>query len=128
MPSDTMIAVEVRAAFEAYERALLTNDVEVLNAWFRPGRATTRFGLDDVERGWEEIAAWRRRAEPVPATRRLGRIDVLVLGPDAAVVACEFGNLTDPDGPVGRQSQVWSRTSNGWRIVHAHVSLPTSAT
>ncbi|HEY3621783.1 MAG TPA: AtzH-like domain-containing protein [Roseiarcus sp.] len=27
-------------------------------------------------------------------------------------------------GMTGRQSQVWLRTDEGWRVVAAHVSLP----
>jgi hypothetical protein len=28
-------------------------------------------------------------------------------------------------GRIGRQSQVWTRTPDGWRVVAAHVSLMT---
>ena len=38
------VVAEVRAAFDAYERALVANDVEALNALFRDDPRTIRFG------------------------------------------------------------------------------------
>lgn len=114
---------EVRTAFESYHLALLADDVEALDGWFLDDASTSRFGLDDVQHGHGEISAWHRSAPPAPPTRELLRADVVVLGNDAAVITCEFRD--DVGGSVGRASQVWARVSEGWRIVHAHVSSPS---
>lgn len=115
------VVAEVRDAFEAYEAALLANDVDALNEWFWDDDATIRYGIGDQQHGYAALAAWRRAVEPVPADRAIVRADVVVLGDDVAVVTCEFRNGDEP--ALARQSQVWARTSNGWRIVHAHVSM-----
>jgi hypothetical protein len=115
---------EVRTAFEAYQAALLANDVPALDGWFLDDPSTSRFGIGDVQHGHDELVAWRATARPVSPARELLRTDVVVLGNDAAVITCEFRD--EPGGPVGRQSQTWARLAEGWRIVHAHVSLPQS--
>lgn len=122
------VVVEVRAAFDAYEAALLANDIDAIDGWFwRDGRAV-RFGIADRQYGYDEIAAWRATAAPVPADRVLTRVCVTTFGADVATVDCEFrnGDAGGIDaGPlaIGRQSQTWVRTDDGWRITSAHVSM-----
>ncbi len=107
-------------AFAAYERALVAHDVEALDAFFVDDPATRRFGVADEQCGATALARWRRASDPVPAGRRLEATQVVPLGDDVAVVSTRFGY---GDGPAtGRQSQVWVRTPDGWRIAHAHVS------
>jgi ketosteroid isomerase-like protein len=112
---------DVLACFEAYEQALLANDVEAMDAWFTDDASVVRFGIADAQHGPHEIAAWRRSADPVPADRRHVRTTIAALGPDVVVVALEFANGARP--AQGRQSQVWHRTAAGWRVAHAHVSM-----
>ena len=118
---EQMAEAEVQACFEAYERALLANDVESMDSWFTDDASVVRFGIADSQHGPEEIAAWRRTADPVPADRRHVRTTVTALGPDVVVVALEFANGARPG--QGRQTQVWHRTAAGWRVAHAHVSM-----
>jgi len=112
---------EVRAAFEAYEAALVANDVATMDRWFWDDPAVVRFGIAECQYGPEEIAAWRRSTVPVPADRRHVRTTFTAHGPDLVVAALEFANGDRPGR--GRQSQVWARTPEGWRVVHAHVSM-----
>ena len=113
------VVAEVRAAFEAYEAALLTHDVSALDAAFWADPRVVRFGIADDQVGAEAIAAWRRATGPVTAGRVLHDTSITAFGSDVALVATKF---TD-DGPgVGRQSQVWVRVDESWRIVGAHVS------
>ncbi|HVX20018.1 MAG TPA: AtzH-like domain-containing protein [Acidimicrobiales bacterium] len=114
------VVLEVGAAFTAYEAALVANDVVAMNRWFRPGPSTCRFGIADVQSGYDEIVAWRRQAAPVPPGRTLSGTSVVPLCPDVAVVTTCFSYPGRP--VVGRQSQVWLRTGDGWRIASAHVS------
>lgn len=121
--NDNFAAIEgeVRAAFDAYEAALVANDVDAMDRWFWSDDRVVRFGIADVQHGFTEVAAWRRTATPVPTTRRLFRVDVVAFGPDVAVATCEFRN--GDDRQLGRQTQVWARTAAGWRIASAHVSM-----
>ncbi|MCU1350931.1 MAG: hypothetical protein JWM05_140, partial [Acidimicrobiales bacterium] len=47
---------EVRAAFEAYERALVANDLDALDEAFRVGPETVRYGVADEQYGSDAIA------------------------------------------------------------------------
>lgn len=114
------VIAEVTAAFEAYERALVGNDVEAMLGFFA-GRAL-RFGIADQQAGLAEQRRWRERQPPLPAGRHLKDTEIHAYGVDAAVVTTLFGY---PGSDVlGRQSQTWARLDEGWRIVHAHVSEP----
>ena len=116
------VIAEVRDAFEAYEAALVANDVEAMDAWFWENERVVRYGLAERQYGHAAIAAWRASATPVPADRTVGPVVVTAFGPDVAVVACEFRSAGVAE--VGRQSQTWVRRPEGWRIAHAHVSAP----
>jgi hypothetical protein len=116
---------EVRAAFEQYEQALVRHDVEALNGFFLNSVHAVRYGLAEQDYGIEDIAAHRRRALPVHQGRRLLRVEVTSLGDDVACVSAEF---TDPgSAALGRQTQTWVRTRDGWKIAVAHVSLSQAA-
>ncbi len=126
--NEQRIVETVRAAFEDYERALLHNDVTAMDESFLQDEQIVRFGIAEIQYGFQAIAAWRRSAEPVPSSRRHERVTINVVSPTVAVVALEFvnGGAESPDGkslPRGRQSQVWQLTDAGWRIAHAHVSM-----
>jgi hypothetical protein len=67
------VLAELTATFEAYEAALVSNDIETLNSLFWDSPATVRFGTRDAERqyGHAEIAAFRIRRGKVAAERTL---------------------------------------------------------
>jgi Protein of unknown function (DUF3225) len=116
---------EVRSAFERYEQALIRHDVETLIHFFLDSEHSVRFGLAEQQYGFAAIAAARRLAAPVHPQRRLLLTVVNSFGNDVACVSAEF---TDPTMTgVGRQTQTWVRTSEGWKIAVAHVSVPPSA-
>ena len=51
------------------------------------------------------------------------RLEIVTFGTDFGSITLEFERDT-PNGIVrGRQSQVWVRLPEGWRIVSAHVSI-----
>ncbi|MGI8434852.1 MAG: oxalurate catabolism protein HpxZ [Nocardioidaceae bacterium] len=111
---------EVTAAFERYERALMSNDVETLNRLFWDDPATIRFGVREELYGWEAVAAYRRQ-RPAAVNRQLLHTQITTFGRDAAVASTEY--LEEGAHQTGRQSQTWVRMDVGWRIVNAHVSL-----
>lgn len=116
------VVAEVRAAFERYERALVSNDVQTLNSLFcRDGR-TIRYGISENLYGYEQVAAFRAGRSPVNLARVLSRTVITAYGRDFAVASTLFHRESAP-GKVGRQMQTWARFDEGWRIVAAHVSL-----
>lgn len=115
------ILAEVTQLFERYEKALVTNDIAVLNELFWNSPLTLRYGAGENLYGFEQIAAFRGARPPVGLARRLRNTVITTYGRDFATANTEFerDNMPAP----GRQSQTWLRTDEGWRIVAAHVSV-----
>lgn len=114
------IVAEVTAAFERYERALVGNDVAVLNELFWNSPHTLRLGITENLYGHPAIAGFRRGRSPVGLARRLRNTVITTYGRDFATANTEF--LRDDTPRIGRQSHTWLRLPEGWRIVAAHVS------
>jgi Protein of unknown function (DUF3225) len=115
------IVAEVREAFDRYERALVDNDVETLDALFWRHPLTLRFGIAENLYGHDAIAAFRNTRPPINLTRRLKNTSIVTYGRDFATANTEFQR--EGSTLTGRQSHVWVRTDEGWRIATAHVSL-----
>lgn len=113
------VHAEVLAAFERYERALVENDVEVLDEIFWDSEHTLRYGIAENLYGYPAIAAFRASRPGQALQRRLVNTVITTYGEDFATVNTEFLR----DAVHGRQSQTWMRTPAGWRVVAAHVSL-----
>jgi hypothetical protein len=116
------VVAEVTAAFERYEKALVTNDVAVLDATFRDDPRTIRYGIAENLYGFGEIAAFRAARVPVGLMRRISRTVITTYGRDFAVASTLFHRDSMP-GRVGRQMQTWVRFADGWHVVAAHVSV-----
>lgn len=115
------IVAEVRAAFERYEQALVTNDVGVLDELFWNSEFTLRYGATESLYGFEAIAAFRSARSPAGLARTVTKTVITTFGDDFATANMEFART---DSAVrGRQSHTWVRMADGWRIVAAHVSL-----
>lgn len=115
------VAGEIRAAFDAYEAALVGNDVEALIGFFWDDPRATRLMTEGGLYGIEEIANFRKNRPTEDLARELTRVDVVALGADVGVATAEYRRLGS--GRRGAQSQVWVRRPEGWRIASAHVSL-----
>jgi len=116
------VVAEVRAAFDTYERALVANDVETLDAMFRDDARTIRFGGTENLFGYAEIKAFRAARSPAGLARALSHTVITTYGRDFATASTLFHRPTMP-GKVGRQMQTWVRFPEGWRVVAAHVSV-----
>jgi hypothetical protein len=115
------IVAEVTAVFAAYEEALVRNDVARLNELFWEHPQTVRYGIAEHAVGSAAVHASRAALAPVHPQRRRQRTVITTFGHDTASVCTEF---TAPDSDrIGRQTQMWVRMPEGWRIVAAHVSL-----
>jgi hypothetical protein len=116
------VLAEVTAQFERYEKALVSNDIAVLDELFRPDRRTLRYGVGENLYGSDEIMAFRAARSPVGLGRTTARTLITTYGRDTAVASTLFYRQSLP-GKVGRQMQTWVRFPEGWRIVAAHVSI-----
>jgi 1-carboxybiuret hydrolase subunit AtzH-like protein len=116
------VLAEVTAQFERYEKALVTNDVAVLDELFRNDKRTLRYGIGENLYGYGEIASFRAARSPAGLMRKTARTVISTYGRDTAVASTLFYRDSLP-GKVGRQMQTWVRCGEGWRIVAAHVSV-----
>jgi hypothetical protein len=116
------VVAEVRQAFERYEKALVSNDVAVLDETFRNDPRTIRYGATEILYGFDEIAAFRAARSPAGLARTLSRTVISTYGRDFAVASTLFERASAA-GKIGRQMQTWVRCPEGWRVVAAHVSL-----
>lgn len=118
------ILAEVTRAFEAYERALVGNDIEGLNALFWDDARALRYGPRELLYSHVAIAEFRRARGPLDQRRSLANTRITSFGSDLATAHTEFVPLGGAQaGRIGRQSQIWIRTPAGWRIASAHVSF-----
>jgi hypothetical protein len=115
------VVAEVTAQFERYETALVSNDVDTLNALFWSNGLTLRFGMNENLYGHAAIAGFRAARSPAGLARTLSNTVITTYGRDFATANTEFHREAVARG--GRQSQSWARMPEGWRIVAAHVSL-----
>lgn len=116
---DTVAAV--RAAFDAYERALMENDLAALDALFWESEHVVRIGPGQNLYGIAAIKAFRSGRVGGSPQRSLLKVAIATFGTDFATVNAEFQRLGVPQ--PGRQSQSWVRLPEGWRVVSAHISL-----
>lgn len=126
--NDPATLAELAALYPLYETALVTNDVPTLTAMFWESPHVMRFGVTENLYGTAELEAFRIARPSVGLARTIKRLDIVAFGTDYGSITLEFERTTppgDPDGRLikGRQSQVWARLPEGWRIVAAHVSL-----
>jgi len=116
------VLAEVTAQFARYEKALVTNDVAVLDELFRNDPRTLRYGVGENLYGYREITAFRAGRSPIGLNRRTDRTVITTYGRDTAVASTLFYR-DSASGRIGRQMQTWVRFPEGWRIVAAHVSV-----
>jgi AtzH-like len=116
------VVAEVRAAFEAYEQALVSNDVATLDALFHDDARTVRYGGAENLYGFAAIKSFRAARSPAGLARALSKTVISSYGRDYAVASTLFHRAGAP-GKVGRQMQTWVRFPQGWRVVAAHVSV-----
>jgi hypothetical protein len=119
--NDPATLAEVTAAFERYEEALVTNDIDVLDELFFDDPNTIRYGVAENLYGYQEIKAFRAARSPAGLARKLQRTKITSYGGDFATANTLF--VREGGTKLGRQSQTWIRTDAGWRVVSAHVSL-----
>jgi len=123
--NDPEVVAELAELYPKYEEALITNDTETLIAMFWNSEHVLRFGAAENLHGFEEISAFRKGRPAVNLARTINRLDIVTFGHDFGSVTLEFERQVEGKTIRGRQSQVWVRLTEGWRIVSAHVSVLT---
>jgi hypothetical protein len=116
------VLAELSEQFARYEKALVTNDVAVLDELFRNDPRTLRYGIGENLYGYDAIMTFRAERSPLGLMRRTEKTVITTYGRDMAVASTLFYRDTAP-GKVGRQMQTWVRFAEGWKIVAAHVSV-----
>jgi hypothetical protein len=114
------VLAEVTAAFDRYEKALVGNDVATLGELFWKDPRVLRYGPAENLYGHEQIAGFRAARSPLNLERTVVRKVITTFGTGFATVNVEF--LRPPATAIGRQSQVWVRMPEGWKVVAAHIS------
>ena len=117
------VLAEVSAQFARYEKALVSNDVAVLDELFRNDPRTLRYGINENLYGYDAIMAFRAGRSPVGLMRTTDKTVITTYGRDTAVASTLFYRDVWSGKKVGRQMQTWVRFPEGWRIVAAHVSI-----
>jgi len=121
--NDPATVEELRQLYPLYEDALVNNDVETLTAMFWASPHAIRLGAGENLYGIDEIEAFRKSRPATNLARRAVRIEIVTFGKDFGSITLEFERDTPTGITHGRQSQVWVRLPEGWRIVSAHVSI-----
>jgi hypothetical protein len=121
--NDPEVVAELGALYPRYEEALVNNDVNTLVAMFWAAPQVMRFGAAENLYGAEELEAFRKVRPAANLARTVKRLDIVTFGRDFASITLEFERASAAGMVHGRQSQVWVRLPEGWRIVQAHVSL-----
>src|SRR6202022_4385352 len=109
---------EVTEQFARYEKALVSNDVAVLDELFRADTRTLRYGIGENLYGYDAITAFRAARSPVGLMRKTAKTVITTYGRDTAIASTLFYRDSLP-GRVGRQMQTWVRFAEGWKIVAA---------
>ncbi|MEI7057645.1 AtzH-like domain-containing protein [Nocardioides sp. CCNWLW239] len=115
-------------AFRAYESALMSDDLDALDALFADSPTTLRGDAAGLIVGHEQIAGFRRSRGGAPK-RRIVQTHVQVIDEDHALIVA----VTELDrGGRGLQTQLWARDPvrieyAGWQVTAAHVSAPEPA-
>lgn len=112
------IPPDLLAAFEDYERAILANDLDVLDASFAVGADTMRGDAAGLLVGHELISAFRGVRGGV-APRTIERIEYRPLA-DGVALLVSISRYAG--GGTGLQTQVWQRRDGRWLITAAHVT------
>lgn len=117
--NDPEVVAEITKVHEEYESALADNEVETLTRLFWSSPLALRFGVRENLYGVDEIDAFRKSRPPLGLDRTVENRQIVVFGPECAIVTLEFHRRQHH----GRQSQVWWKFPEGWKVVSAHVSF-----
>lgn len=121
--NDPALVAELTQLYLKYEAALVMNDLAVLDELFWESAEVVRFGATENLYGIAAIRQFRSDRPTQDLARTISQLKVVTFGEDTASVTLEFERTTQGMLRQGRQSQMWRKFPQGWKIVSAHVSL-----
>ncbi|WP_084361503.1 AtzH-like domain-containing protein [Herbiconiux solani] len=110
-------------AFEGYEAALMSNDLDALDRYFAAGPGTMRGDAAGLLVGHDRISAFRGLRGGLPP-RRIVEVHVRVVDPGTALIMSVSAPVK---GGRGLQTQLWQQRDGVWVISAAHVAAPAPA-
>jgi len=116
------VVTELTQLAQRYEQALGENDLDTLDALFWDSPDVVRFGATENLYGIDAIREFRQQRPTKNLARTVSNFKVVTFGAEAGAVTLEFCRWVDGEPRYGRQSQMWYKFPEGWRIVSAHVS------
>ena len=99
------VLAELTQAFDRYERALVANDVAVLDELFWNSEHTLRYGVGENLYGYDAIKAFRAGRSPQGLAREVLRTQITTYGDSFATTHIEF--MREDSTRPGRQTQTW---------------------
>lgn len=115
------VLAELTKACDAYETALMENDLDTMDALFWDSPLTLRYGVGENLHGIDEIREFRKGRSGGSPRRDVVRREIVTFGDDMGT--CNLVFQRQGGDRLGRQSQTWLKTPDGWKVVAAHVSL-----
>jgi ketosteroid isomerase-like protein len=115
----------VRQSVLALIDATNNDPMATLTEYARNERVTS-VNSETIVTGWEGLVAQTRAATAGSFSMQAGKLDIVGLGPDHALVVAPFtmywrtnsGVVTAP----GSMTLAYERTAEGWKIIHEHYS------
>ena len=121
--NDPSLVAELTQLYMQYEKALCENDLAVMDDLFWQSPDVVRLGATENLYGIDAIRQFRQNRPVKDLAREISNLKVVTFGEDTASVTLEFCRTIAGVARLGRQSQVWRKFPEGWKIVSAHVSL-----
>ncbi len=110
---------------DAYEQAMVDNDIPTLTAFFWDSPHVVRYGVAEQLYGAEALLSYRQSHTLHFTGRRILRREISTFGSAFATIMSEIEMEIAGKVRHSRQSQTWVLIPDlGWRIVAAHVSNP----
>jgi hypothetical protein len=121
--NDLTTVAELTELYLKYEKALVENDTLTLDELFWHSSEVVRFGATENLYGIDEIRNFRQNRPTKDLAREISNLKVVTFDKQMASVTLEFHRTINGVARSGRQSQMWYKLPEGWKIVSAHVSL-----
>lgn len=119
---------QVRAAVEAYNRAMTQKDLPALRALLAPDivlyeHSVKNIGVDDV---WEnhlrpEVSEFENMRATFADVRISATADMALVTRQYEIAATMKGK---PIGAKGNETMVWAKRDGSWKVTHIHYSHP----
>ena len=119
---------QIRTEVARYVTAINSGDARAVAALYVNDPASSTVDDGQIHRGWQRIAQMLRDVFEQPGTIRMTADSVFVrrLGNDAAIAVLRYRwvvfERSNSQPATGAMTLVYTRTRQGWRVVHDHTS------